>query len=64
MGYGHVAEAATSLHMAYEYFSAMAFLSASIIARVDILAASMSMDINVSADSAKGTIMPAFTDDA
>ena len=50
--------------MAYKYISAMAFSSASIIARVDALAASTSMDIDVFADNAKGTVMPAFADNA
>ena len=50
--------------MIHEYILAVAFLSASIIARVDVLVALMSMDVDVFADDAGGTVAPTFANDA
>ena len=52
------------MSISHKYISAMAFLSSSIIVRVDVLAASTSMDIDVFADDARGTVVPTFTNNA
>ena len=50
--------------MAHEYIPAMAFSSVSVVSWMEALVALTSMDVDMFADDAGGTVALAFTDNA